>query len=509
MKKAISLTTIPGDSLTLLTTDILVVEPYSSNYRVVYKDPQNDIRSAIVTDSLDYIQSQSECLFEVEDGVYLSVHHTEFVSTRGSGSAVGYKTKTFTSNDTKADVVDRINAANGGYLPLPGNSGEFLTTDGTTASWASVVGAATESGTSLRIGTGSTFTGTTRNTVLGQSSQGGLQDNVVIGYNSKLPSNQSFSTLIGNNLNSGAGNFGSLVLIGNSITPGASGQIIITGGSMSGVTFPGGKMTYIGTSPTFTGGALSNSTIIGHTITLTDPNTGQNTLVGNNVSATVDPTYGVSGGGQTITGYFAKGGAWRATVNGSYAQGLGVSTTVMGYGAYANKPHGAVIGRGGYNDVQNGMLFYSGNIGGTYHFGGVASAWTNPAMPGTEVVDNSASLNAGTFVTKLYGTSGRDANAVPTLTDVRGGYFRFVGGPSTGTAKGGHLQFATSPASGVSSNTENTEVVAAEIDAEAYSAGTIETRFLLLDLSDGTVKRVSFGADDSGGTGYKVLRVAN
>jgi hypothetical protein len=58
---------------------------------------------------------------------------------------------------------------------------------------------------------------------------------------------------------------------------------------------------------------------------------------------------------------------------------------------------------------------------------------------------------------------------------------------------------------GVSGNTENALEIAAKIDAQTG----VDTRFLLLDVTDGTVKRVEFGADDSAGAGFKVLKVAN
>lgn len=47
---------------------------------------------------------------------------------------------------------------------------------------------------------------------------------------------------------------------------------------------------------------------------------------------------------------------------------------------------------------------------------------------------------------------------------------------------------------------------AAQVDANA-TAG--ESRFSVWDVTAGAVKRVSFGANDSGGAGYKVMRVAN
>ena len=55
--------------------------------------------------------------------------------------------------------------------------------------------------------------------------------------------------------------------------------------------------------------------------------------------------------------------------------------------------------------------------------------------------------------------------------------------------------------------------------AEAYSANSMatfdvdttagNTRMLLWDVDNGVLARVSVGADDSGGTGYKVLRIPN
>ena len=130
--------------------------------------------------------------------------------------------------------------------------------------------------------------------------------------------------------------------------------------------------------------------------------------------------------------------------------------------AYSQMPHGATIGRGRINDKQGGFLLYAGSPGATpvnFYFGGVASAWTNPAMPGTESVDASGALNAGTVYSKLWGVSGRDAKTTPTLTNIRGGHIRLIGGTSTGTAAGGNVELAVTLAGGASNNTENTETI--------------------------------------------------
>jgi len=92
-------------------------------------------------------------------------------------------------------------------------------------------------------------------------------------------------------------------------------------------------------------------------------------------------------------------------------------------------------------------------------------------------------------------------------TNIAGASATIAGGIGTGTGGGGSVFISTAPA-GASGATLNTLVVGLEIDDEP-SGGSAETRFLLLDLTDGTRKRVSFGADDSAGVGFKYLRVAN
>ena len=46
------------------------------------------------------------------------------------------------------------------------------------------------------------------------------------------------------------------------------------------------------------------------------------------------------------------------------------------------------------------------------------------------------------------------------------------------------------------------------IQADANSTAH-NTRFLLWDVDTGALQRVSVGANDSGGTGFKVLRIPN
>jgi hypothetical protein len=70
----------------------------------------------------------------------------------------------------------------------------------------------------------------------------------------------------------------------------------------------------------------------------------------------------------------------------------------------------------------------------------------------------------------------------------------------TGSANGARVSVETTP------NGSATRAEAARFDGNA-TAG--ETRFMLYDVDNGTLERVSVGAADSGGVGYKVLRIPN
>lgn len=361
---------------------------------------------------------------------------------------------------------------------------------------------------------------------VGTNIQLGAGQNTIFGGSTKANAASLQNTYFGASLNSAgtAGNnhqlfgynmvvsTGSVTGIGRNLTfSTATGAIVITPNSANTAhtitTNSSSPCVIIGDAITLNSN-LSNCIGIG-SVTLSDAQL-QMTIIGAGAKGYLDATYGSNGSGQVAIGANSFSGSWRATAIGAYSQALAVSSNAIGYGSYTNAAHATVMGRGGYNDIGGAHLIYTGITGlGKTYFGAVAAKWTNPAMPLTEVVDISTGLNAGTVITKLFGIPGRDADAVPTLTNTRGGHLRITGGPSTGTALGGEFQIAVTPASGVSSNTENAEVVCASFDATAYSAGVVDTRFMLLDLSSGTLKRVLFGANDSGGAGYKYLKVAN
>lgn len=93
-------------------------------------------------------------------------------------------------------------------------------------------------------------------------------------------------------------------------------------------------------------------------------------------------------------------------------------------------------------------------------------------------------------------SSGTNASGLPVA---------ITGGTSTGSASGGTIDLQVTPP-GSSGAALNLPVVVGRFDVST-TAG--DTRFLLWDVTAGSLKRVSIGSVDSGGSGFKVLRVPN
>ena len=102
------------------------------------------------------------------------------------------------------------------------------------------------------------------------------------------------------------------------------------------------------------------------------------------------------------------------------------------------------------------------------------------------------------FAGNFYGTGGSGTN-------IAGGKLTLAAGKSTGNATPAVVALAAGTA-GSSGTTLQTLRDGLQIDGNTTSD---ETPMLLLDITAGTLKRVSIGASDSGGTGFKLLRVPN
>lgn len=257
-------------------------------------------------------------------------------------------------------------------------------------------------------------------------------------------------------------------------------------------------------------------------------------------------------GEATAVGEKAVSWGWRATAIGAKAHAGGQSSTAIGTGAFASRSHSVAVGRG--------SLSLEGGAGGwgddTEHYFGSRMGHRFPTPPGGISVggeadpsliqvtlhgqdakdwrprnwNNTDTYEDGEFVvysgdlyiakTDVLANVQPDSDAtkwgliVSSYSDanrqseynVAGGDLAVASGRGTGSAIGGKLRIKTAPVSGTAGQNEKNPLVdAAYFDSE----NSVDTRFVLLDVTTGTYKRVTFGAADSGGLGKKVLVVDN
>lgn len=132
-------------------------------------------------------------------------------------------------------------------------------------------------------------------------------------------------------------------------------------------------------------------------------------------------------------------------------------------------------------------------------------------------------VQADTTAKAYFGFTATNNNDVTLTNLVAGGKIKFDTNGATiefldqvivpdGSAATPSLAFNSSTDCGLFRGAVGTVSVAAagaEVARFDNGASAGETRFMLYDITAGTLKRVCVGADDSGGTGYKVLRVPN
>lgn len=118
---------------------------------------------------------------------------------------------------------------------------------------------------------------------------------------------------------------------------------------------------------------------------------------------------------------------------------------------------------------------------------------------------NPGELRLSAYGTPLVMGTGPVRGTAASGTNAAGGALKLSPGLSTGNATPATvtIQRTTAVASGTTAQTPSD---ALSVDGST-TAG--ETPILLLDISKGTLQRVSIGASDSGGAGFKVLRVPN
>lgn len=274
-----------------------------------------------------------------------------------------------------------------------------------------------------------------------------------------------------------------------------------------------------------------------------------------------------SGDEGCIVGDESAGGGWRTTAHGAKAKALGQSASAFGAGAVALSAHGVAFGRGAYvpdealmpsvGTVIAGNEIYLENGWGhkfntplsglsigdqtpstttkTVHgqdaFDARYPAWdsgTTYADPGTDstaadIVQNTTggvykSIAASTDVEPgvdsgwetywhyLYDVPTAGAGSgVASDFDVDGGHVRLASGRSTGSGTGGTAGLQITDGTDNGENVKQTLVDGFAVDSDY---GGEETP-MIVRTSDGRQLRIAVGADDSAGTGYRTLRIAN
>lgn len=179
-------------------------------------------------------------------------------------------------------------------------------------------------------------------------------------------------------------------------------------------------------------------------------------------------------------GYASLANADSAIAIGALADASGANSIAIGRGTSNLQAESVVIGRNATATAANQFV------------AGAASYEFNDVYFGQGVT------NATPTAYTIHGTGGSG-------TDIAGADIQIAGGIGTGTGASGSVKIQTAVPGGTSS-TPNTLSDAAEFD-DSTTAG--DTRFLLYDVDNGILERVTVGAADSGGAGFKVLRIPN
>lgn len=397
-------------------------------------------------------------------------------------------------------------AANRGVVLF--RSGSDTINGSSSATYASTYGMITVSSDGVSRWSANSLTANSK-VVLGTDSLGSGAQAVSIG-NGVTASAQN-AVAIGN-VNTTASGTGA-VAIGNGATAGGQGIVAIGNAKSTGA-----NTIVIGSGAE--GRTIGSAVVIGPSAVNGDRVTNGQTssiIIGNNAKF-AGKTNGWFGESAIVIGSGAESRDGANVVIGSSAFAQDVSSVVIGRGAYAgtNTSHATVVGRGAYvPDSAGGYVTNSQSAHVALGFGDGAGSssssgvhlWVGSGFRHRYVdvfgVTQASNPPREVFI---HGSDALDEGPAPTTNNVAGGALNILAGRSTGTAAGGVINLQTSPAGGVSNNVKNNPVTAVQIDANT-TAG--ETRMLLWDVTAGTLQRVSIGAADSGGTGFRVLRIPN
>lgn len=260
-------------------------------------------------------------------------------------------------------------------------------------------------------------------------------------------------------------------------------------------------------------GATSQISSVYYGQGITDAGGGQNVIMGytcTNAAASSNTVIvgvgcqvqGSSSTNCVIFGISSQSSSANAVIvgSGSTVATSSLQSTIVGNGTQASAQSCVVVGFG--SQVTN--VAHTNNVlVGT----ALSSFRANTAMIGTasfsQVLDmlvfgglDTTSNAPATYTVRFSNQSGTN-KAAPNVV--------VQGGLGTGTGTVGNIQFITSVAA-ASGTTQHTTQERMRLDGTT-TAG--QTAMLLWDVDNATLERVTVGAADSGGVGFKVLRIPN
>lgn len=263
--------------------------------------------------------------------------------------------------------------------------------------------------------------------------------------------------------------------------------------------------------------------VIGADTVLSGSSGGGIVVIGSNITSTSGFGNAVIIGSGTTTG--AAGGTGNSSVligpsvsltAGSNVVAIGASVTVsqseivcIGSGASATGLQSTVIGEAASSTGSSGVAI--GNAASITHFSAmvlgvaVSSAANNSVVIGHSngynlvvIGGNGASNAAPTATITWRGTNGNGANLVGSAIVLSTGL-----GTGTGASSNIDLQVGIPVGAGSGQHTAQTGL------RVSRSVVAADTWLMVFDVDNATLERVSVGAADSGGVGFKLLRIPN
>ncbi len=181
------------------------------------------------------------------------------------------------------------------------------------------------------------------------------------------------------------------------------------------------------------------------------------------------------------------------------ASGVGLTNSLTEETALWNRPQqGLNFGIHAGIDIGKEFRIGTGNLNNQYGilYASAFGAWND----GYSVTMIGGKSSGGSAPGSLFLKGGPGSG-----TNIAGAPINIAGGQGTGTGVTGVVNVQAAPA-GSTGSSANALVTVAQFDADATAGNT---RFLIYDVDNATLERVSVGAADSGGAGYKVLRIPN